>query len=94
LYIIQGYYSQVLRALVEGIGCNLIDKGMLSDIIHVCDLSFDFLFDNVCYCSVLIMVQGDYLEVLEAVAYDERIAQLDRSKIFLLLTFFGVRTLA
>jgi hypothetical protein len=40
------------------------------------------------------MVQGDYLEVLEAVAYDERIAQLDRSKIFLLLTFFGVRTLA
>jgi hypothetical protein len=40
------------------------------------------------------MVQGDYFEVLEALAYDERIAQLDRSMISVLLPFFGVRTLA
>jgi hypothetical protein len=55
---------------------------MVSDIIHVCDVSFDFQFGYVFFCSVLIMVQGDFLGVLEAVAYDERISQLDRSTIF------------
>jgi hypothetical protein len=48
---------------------------MVSNIIHVGDLSFDFQFDNMLYCSVLIMVQGDFLGVLEVVAYDERISQ-------------------
>jgi hypothetical protein len=33
------------------------------------------------YYSVLIMVHGDFLGVLEVVAYDERISQLDRSMI-------------
>jgi hypothetical protein len=41
---------------------------MVSDIIHVCDLSFDFQLGNVFYCSILIMVQGAFLGVLEAVA--------------------------
>jgi hypothetical protein len=41
---------------------------MVSNIIHVCDLSIDFLLGNVFYCSVLIMVQGDFLGVLETVA--------------------------
>jgi hypothetical protein len=52
---------------------------MISDIIHVCDLTFDFQFRNVFYYSVLIVVQGDYLGVFEVVLYDERISQLDRS---------------
>jgi hypothetical protein len=29
---------------------------MVSDIIHVCDMSFDFQLGNMFYCSVLIMV--------------------------------------
>jgi hypothetical protein len=41
---------------------------MISDIIHVCNLSFDFRLANVLYYSVLIMVLGDFLGVLEAVA--------------------------
>jgi hypothetical protein len=47
---------------------------MVSDIIHVCDLSINFQFGNVFYCSILIMVHGDFLGVLEALAYDERIS--------------------
>jgi hypothetical protein len=54
---------------------------MISDIIHVCDLSIDFQFGNAFYCSVFIMVQVEFLGVLEALAYDERISQLDRGKI-------------
>jgi hypothetical protein len=33
------------------------------------------------YCSAFIMVQGEFLGVLEALGYDERISQLDRDKI-------------
>jgi hypothetical protein len=44
----------------------------------LCDLSFGFMFVNDCYDSVLIMVQGHYLHVLEALAHDERIAHIDR----------------
>jgi hypothetical protein len=40
--------------------------------------SVDFMFVNICYGSVLIMVHKDSLEVLQAIAYVERIAQLDR----------------
>jgi hypothetical protein len=40
---------------------------MVCDIIHVCDLSFDFQLGQMFYCSVLIMVQRDFLGVLEAV---------------------------
>jgi hypothetical protein len=40
---------------------------MVSDIILVWDLSF-FQLGNVFYCSVLIMVHGDFLGVLEVVA--------------------------
>jgi hypothetical protein len=54
---------------------------MVSNIIHVCDLSIDFQFGNVFYCSSFIMVQGEFLGVLEALAYVERISQLDRGKI-------------
>jgi hypothetical protein len=54
---------------------------MISDIIYVCDISIDFQFGNVYYCYVLIMVQGDFLGVLEVVAYDEKISQLDRGTI-------------
>jgi hypothetical protein len=36
------------------------------------------MFVNDCYDFVLIMVQGHYLQLLEAIAHDERIAQLDR----------------
>jgi hypothetical protein len=54
---------------------------MVSDIIHVCDLSFYLQFGNVFYCSAFIMVQGEFLVVLEALAYDERISHLDRGKI-------------
>jgi hypothetical protein len=54
---------------------------MISDIIHVCDFSIDFQFGNVFYCSAFIIEQGEFLEVLEALAYDERISQLDRDKI-------------
>jgi hypothetical protein len=38
------------------------------NIIHVCDLSFDFQLGNIFYCSILIMVQRDFLKVLEAIA--------------------------
>jgi hypothetical protein len=53
---------------------------MVSDIIHVCDLSIDFQFGNLFYCFAFIMVQREFL-VLEALAYDERISQLDRDNI-------------
>jgi hypothetical protein len=35
---------------------------MVSDIIHVYDLSFDFQLGNVFYCSVMITVQGDFFK--------------------------------
>jgi hypothetical protein len=54
---------------------------MVPDINHVCDLSIDFQFDNVFCCSILIMVRGEFLRILEALAYDERISQLDRGMI-------------
>jgi hypothetical protein len=54
---------------------------MVSDIIHVCDLSIDFQFGNIFYCSAFIMVHGEFLGVFEALAYDERISQLDRGNI-------------
>jgi hypothetical protein len=41
---------------------------MVSDIIHVCDLSFDFQLGNMFYFSVSIMVQRVLLGVLEVVA--------------------------
>jgi hypothetical protein len=41
---------------------------MVSDIIHVCDLSFNFQLGNVFYCSILIMVHGAFLGVPKAVA--------------------------
>jgi hypothetical protein len=47
LYIIQGYYSLVLRALLNGTGCYLIEEGMVADIIHICDISIVFQFLNV-----------------------------------------------
>jgi hypothetical protein len=40
------------------------------------------------------MVQRDFIEVLEAVAYDERISQLDRGTILYLFSFFGVTVIA
>jgi hypothetical protein len=40
---------------------------MVTDIIHVCDLSFNFQLGNMFYCSVLIMVQENFLGVLEAI---------------------------
>jgi hypothetical protein len=54
---------------------------MVSNIIHVCDLFIDFQFGNMFYCSVFTMVQGDFLVVLEVVAYDERLTQIDRGTI-------------
>jgi hypothetical protein len=54
---------------------------MVSDIIHVCTFSIHFQFGNMFYCSVLIMVQGDFLGILQALAYDERVSQLDRGTI-------------
>jgi hypothetical protein len=56
LYIIQGHYSPIVWAHVYGISCNHIEKGMVSDIIHVCNLPIDFQLDNMFYCSALIMV--------------------------------------
>jgi hypothetical protein len=38
LYIIHGYYSPVLRALLLGTSCYLIEEAMVHDIIHVCNL--------------------------------------------------------
>jgi hypothetical protein len=55
---------------------------MISDIIQVCDLSINFQFRNVFCCFVLIMVHGEFFRVLEALAFDERILQVDRSTIF------------
>jgi hypothetical protein len=37
---------------------------MVSDIIHIYDLSIDVQFGNMFYCSILIMVQGEYSGVL------------------------------
>jgi hypothetical protein len=37
---------------------------MVSNVIHVCDLSIDFHFCNVFCCSILIMVQGEFSGVL------------------------------
>jgi hypothetical protein len=54
---------------------------MVSYIIHVCDLSIDFQFGNMFYCSAFIMVQREFLGTLEALAYDERILHVDRGKI-------------
>jgi hypothetical protein len=53
-----------VRALVYGIRCYLIEEGMVSDIIPVCDVSVDFQFCNVFCCSFLIMVQGEFSGVL------------------------------
>jgi hypothetical protein len=49
---------------------------MECDVNHVCDLSIDFQFVNVFCCSVLIMLQGEFLSVLEVLAYDGRMSQL------------------
>jgi hypothetical protein len=46
---------------------------MVSDIIHVYDRSINFQFGNMIYCSVLIIAQGEFFRVLEALSYDERI---------------------
>jgi hypothetical protein len=54
---------------------------MISDIIDVCDLSIDFQFGNMFYCSIFTMVHGDFLGVLEVVPYDERLIQIDRDTI-------------
>jgi hypothetical protein len=51
------------------------------DINHACDLSIDFQFVNMFCCFVLMLVQGEFLSVLEALAYDERISHLDRDTI-------------
>jgi hypothetical protein len=67
---------------------------MVSDIIHICNLSIDFQFRNVFCCSILIMVQGEFFRVLEALAFDERISQTDRGTIFKLFPFFGVTSVA
>jgi hypothetical protein len=67
---------------------------MVFNIIHVCDLSIDFQFGNMFYCSVLIMVHGEFFGVLEALSYDERISQIDRDTILELFPFFGVTTVA
>jgi hypothetical protein len=55
---------------------------MECNINHVCDLSIDFQFINAFCCSILIMLQGEFLSVLEGLAYDERISQLGRATIF------------
>jgi hypothetical protein len=68
LYIIYGHYSPIVRAPIKGISCNIIEEGMVSNIIHVCDMSFDFSLGNLFYCSVLIMVQVDFLGVLAVVS--------------------------
>ncbi len=54
---------------------------MVSGIIHVYNISINFQFGNVFYCFVFTMVQGDFLGVLEVVAYDERLTQIDRGTI-------------
>jgi hypothetical protein len=54
---------------------------MISDIIHVRDIFIDFQFGNMFYCPAFIMVQQEFLGVLKALAYDERISQLDKGKI-------------
>jgi hypothetical protein len=54
---------------------------MVSDIILVYDISIDFQFDNMFYCSIFTMVQEDFLGVLEVVAYDERLTQIGRGTI-------------
>jgi hypothetical protein len=54
---------------------------MISNIIHVCDLSINFQFGNMFYCYVFTMMRGDFLEVLQVVAYDEKLTQIDRGTI-------------
>jgi hypothetical protein len=54
---------------------------MVSDIIHICDLSIDFKFGNMFYCSFVTMVHGDFLGVLEVIPYDEMLTQIDRGTI-------------
>jgi hypothetical protein len=55
---------------------------MIPNIIHVCDLSIDFQFCNLFCCSILIMVHEEFFGVFEALAFDERISQIDRGTIF------------
>jgi hypothetical protein len=50
-------------------------------IIYVCDISIDFQFGNIFYCSIFTMIQGDFLEVLKIIAYDEKLTQIDRCTI-------------
>jgi hypothetical protein len=40
--IIKKFFKHLYKK--EDMSCNLIDKGMVSDIIHVCNLSIDFMF--------------------------------------------------
>jgi hypothetical protein len=54
---------------------------MISDIIHVCDISINFKFSKMFYCSAFIIMHEEFLGVLKALAYDKRISQLDRGKI-------------
>jgi hypothetical protein len=54
---------------------------MVSDIIHVYDISIDFQFGNMFYCSIFTMAHVDFLGVLEAVPYDESLTQIDRDTI-------------
>jgi hypothetical protein len=54
---------------------------MISDIIHVCDLSIKFQFGNMFYCSIFTMVHGDFLGVFKDAPYDERLTQIDRGTI-------------
>jgi hypothetical protein len=54
---------------------------MVSNIIYVCDLSIDFQFGNMFSCSIFTTVQRDFLEVLEVVAYVEKLTQMDRGTI-------------
>jgi hypothetical protein len=52
LSIILGHYSSVLRALLLGTSCYLIEEGMVAVMIHVYHLCIIFLFLNVFYSSV------------------------------------------
>jgi hypothetical protein len=54
---------------------------MVSNIIHVSDLSINFQCSNMFYCSVFTMVHRGFLGALEVVAYDERLTQIDRDTI-------------
>jgi hypothetical protein len=54
----------------------------------------NFQFGNVFYCSIFTIVHGDFLGVLEVVAYDERLTQIDRGTILQLFPFFVVTSIA